>query len=146
MKPSPWIENLFRPLAIGVMSGCIALSVVGLVRLFAPAWNGTYLVVGCVLAALEANYSYRLIRARQLRGTDVLRFRAFEIAMFFILLKIGGYAGDRWTDVLAELQTWPHQPLTIFDPADVVAIAHVRRAFRFDLHESRIVTCHLAVF
>ncbi|NIO71262.1 MAG: hypothetical protein GTN71_20065, partial [Anaerolineae bacterium] len=71
--------------------------------LFFPAWNGTYLIVGCVLVALEANYSYRLIRARQLRGTDVLRFRAVEMAMFFILLKIGGYVGDSWADVLADV-------------------------------------------
>ena len=121
MKHNPWVENLFRPLVIGAMSGCVALSLVGLVRLFAPTWNGTYLVVGCVLAALEANYSYRLVRARQLRGVDVLQFRAFEIAMFFILLKLGGYAGDRWTDVLAEIQTWPRQPLNVVDPETTVA-------------------------
>ena len=80
MTRSPWVQNLFRPLAIGVMVGCIALSVVGLVRLFAPTWNGVYLVVGTVLAALEANYSYRLIRTRKVRGPDVLRFRAVEMA------------------------------------------------------------------
>ena len=57
--------------------------------------------------APEANYSYRLIHARALRGADVLKFRAIELAMFFILLKIGGYAGDRWADVLADIQTWP---------------------------------------
>jgi hypothetical protein len=121
MNRTPWVENLFRPLAVGVMSGCIALSLVGLVRLFAPTWNGTYLVAGGVLAALEANYSYQLIRARQLRGTDVLRFRAFEIATFFILLKIGSYAGDRWADVLADVKTWPRQPFNIVGPETTVA-------------------------
>jgi hypothetical protein len=121
MNRNPWVERLFRPLAVGVMSGCIALSVVGLVRLFAPTWNGTYLVAGCVLAALEANYSYQLIRARQLRGADVLRFRAFEIATFFILLKIGSYAGDRWADVLADVKTWPRQPFNILGAETAVA-------------------------
>jgi hypothetical protein len=121
MNRNPWVESLFRPLAIGVMSGCIALSLVGLVRLFAPTWNGTYLVAGCVLAALEANYSYQLIRARQLRGADVLRFRAFEIATFFILLKIGSYAGDRWADVLADVETWPRQPFNIIGAETAVA-------------------------
>jgi hypothetical protein len=121
MNRNPWVENLFRPLAIGVMSGCIALSLVGLVRLFAPTWNGTYLVAGCVLAALEASYSYQLIRARQLRGTDVLRFRAFEIATFFILLKIGSYAGDRWADVLADVKTWSRQPSHILGAETAVA-------------------------
>ena len=60
---NPWMENLFRPLVIGVMFGCIALSLVELVRLFLPGWNGTLIVWACVLASLEANYSYRLIRA-----------------------------------------------------------------------------------
>ena len=121
MNRNPWLENLFRPLVIGVMFGCIALSLVGLVHLFAPTWNGTYLIVGCVLAALEASYSYRLIRARQLRGTDVLRFRVIELMMLFILLKIGSYVGDRWADVLADIQTWPRQPWNILDPETTVA-------------------------
>ena len=123
MNGNPWVENLFRPLVIGMMLGCIALSLVGLVHLFFPAWNGTYLVVGCVLAALEANYSYRLIQVRQLRGTDVLRFRVVEVMMFFILLKIGSYAGDRWADVLADIQTWPRQPWNILDPETTFAFA-----------------------
>jgi hypothetical protein len=110
-----WIENLFRPLVIGVMFGCIALSLVELVHLLVPAWNGTYLVAGCVLAAVEANYSYGLIRARALRGVDVLRFRVIELVLFFILLRIGGYLGDNWADVVADIQTWPHYPSKIID-------------------------------
>ena len=31
MNHNPWLKNLFRPLVIGVMCGCIALSLVGLV-------------------------------------------------------------------------------------------------------------------
>ena len=46
---NPWVKNLFRPLVIGAMVSCIALSLVELVRLFVPAWNGTYLIVSCVL-------------------------------------------------------------------------------------------------
>jgi len=121
MNRNSGLENLFRPLVIGGMFGCVALSLVELVHLFFPAWNGTTLIVGCVLAALEANYSYRLIRARSLRGTDALRFRAVEIAMFFILLKIGSYVGDRWADVLADIQTWPRQPLNVIDPETTAA-------------------------
>ena len=121
MNRNSWLENLFRPLVIGVMFGCIALSLVGLVHLFFPAWNGTTLIVGCVLAALEANYSYRLIRAKSLSGTDLLRFRVIEFVMFFILLKFGSYVGDRWADVLADIQTWPHYPLNVIDPETTVA-------------------------
>jgi len=121
MNRKRWVENLFRPLAVGAMVSCIALSLVGLVQLFAPTWNGTVLVVGCVLAALEGNYSYRLIRARRLRGSDVLRFRAVEIVLFFVLLKTGGYVGDGWAHVLADIQTWPRSPLGIIDPETTIS-------------------------
>jgi xanthine/uracil permease len=44
MKRNSWLKNLFHPLVMGVMVGCIALSVVELIRLFVPAWNATYLI------------------------------------------------------------------------------------------------------
>ncbi|MCP4538302.1 MAG: DUF4129 domain-containing protein [Chloroflexi bacterium] len=119
---SAWGENVFRPLAVGVMVGCIALSLADLVNLFFPALNRILLVGGCVLAAMEAHYSYRLIRSREMRGSDVMRFRVIEVAMIFILLKIGGYVGDRWIDIMADIRAWPYAPLSIFlDPETSVA-------------------------
>ncbi|MEE8391943.1 MAG: hypothetical protein V3S14_14255, partial [Anaerolineae bacterium] len=120
-RRSAWVENLFRPLAVGVMTGCIALSLTDLIRLIDPTWNGTLLVVGCVLAALEAHYSHRLIRAREMRGADVTRFRVIEIATIFILLKIGSYVGDRWVDILADIRAWPYDPLNILLDYETVA-------------------------
>lgn len=120
-EPNPWLENLFRPLVIGLMFACLALSLVELVHLFFPAWNGTYLILACVLAALEANYSYRLIRARSLRGGDLLRFRLIEIAVFFLLVKIGSYLGDSWVDVMAEVRSWPSYLYRLFDLETMVA-------------------------
>jgi len=114
-----WVENIFRPLALAIMAGCVAASVVELVNVYLPSWHGLYLISGCVLAALEGCYSYRLIRAREIRGDDLLRFRAIELVLFFILLKASKYAGESWGDILAELRTWPHQPLNILDPATV---------------------------
>lgn len=118
---NPWLDNLFRPLVIGVMFGCIALSLVELVRLFFPAWNGTYLIAGCVLAAVEANYSHRLIRARSLRGIDLLRFRVIELVLFLILLRLGGFFGRSWADVLADIQNWPRHPANVINLEIVVA-------------------------
>jgi hypothetical protein len=123
MNRSPWIENLFRPLVIGVMFGCIALSVADLVQLFLPAWNKTIVAVACVLAALEANYSHRLLRARFY--SEAAGFRIAELALFFILLKVGSYIGDSWADVLADIQTWPHQPANIVDAEIAVTFALV---------------------
>lgn len=121
----PWMENLFRPLVIGVMFGCIALSLVELVRLFLPGWNGTFIVSACVLAALEANYSYRLIRARSLRGGDVLRFRLIEVAVFFLLIKAGSYVGESWAGVLANIQSWPSHLYRVFDLETIAAFVLV---------------------
>ncbi len=146
---NPWVENLFRPLVIGVMFGCIALSLVELVRLFLPdrnqanvyinapslkmelvrllqpGWNETFIVLACVLIALEANYSYRLIRARSLRGSDLLRFRLIEIAVFFLLIKIGSYVGESWSGVLADIQSWPSHLYRIFDIETIAAFVLV---------------------
>jgi hypothetical protein len=120
MKRNPWLDNLFRPLVIGGMIGCIALSVVELIRTFSPAWNATYLVGACMLAAVEANFSYRLVHARPQRvldllGLDTFRFRLIEIAFFVILLKIGSLAGRAWPDVQADIQTWLLNPFNIID-------------------------------
>jgi hypothetical protein len=103
------------------MFGSIAFALVELVRLIFPAWNGTFLVVGCVLAALEANYSYQLIRSKSLRGEDLLRFRVIEIALFFPLLKIGSYVGDSWVSVWTDMQTWPRHLYHFFDAETVAA-------------------------
>ena len=115
MSRDKWVDDVFRPLSVAGMMGSIALSFVNLIRLFFPSWNGAYMVVACVLAALEGNYSYRLIRARGLRGSDVFRFRAIEIALFLVLLIIGSLMGVAWREVWTELRAWPQEPWRILD-------------------------------
>jgi hypothetical protein len=115
MSRDNWADNVFRPLAVAGMMGSVALSLVNLIRLFFPGWNGSYVVVACVLATLEANYSYRLIRARGLRGSDVFRFRATEIALFLVLLIIGSLIGSGWREAWTELRAWPQEPWQILD-------------------------------
>jgi hypothetical protein len=91
------------------------LSLVRLIRLFFPDWSGTYIVAGCIVAAVEANYSYRLVRTRRLGGADLIRFRATEMAFFLILLRIGSYVGDPWGRVVSDIRSWPQEPRRIFD-------------------------------
>ena len=83
-----WVENLFRPLVIGIMIGCVAWSLAQLVLTIVPAWNPAFLVVGCMLAAWEAYYSYRLLRTSRMLGASELKFRAVELLFIFILLKV----------------------------------------------------------
>jgi hypothetical protein len=123
--PPPRIEpqkvNLFSPLVVGVMIGCIAWSFVVLVHVIFPAWNGAYLILGCVLAAVEAGYSHQLLRARRRFFDELVRFRAIELALLFILIKAGGYLGEDWPAIVADIRVWPHNPLTIFDLETLVA-------------------------
>jgi len=115
VRPKGWVRNVFRPAIVAGMAGCVALSFVDLIQVFFPSWSGAYIVTASVLASLEANYSYRVIRSRNLRGADVIRFRITEIAMFLILVRIGSFVGRGWANVWGELSTWPQQPYRIID-------------------------------
>lgn len=117
----PWREHLFRPLVIGIMVGCVAWPVANLAYMFFPVWNPAYLTLSCVLAVLEASYSYRLLQSRRRLRSGVLKFRVVELLVIFLLLKIGSYLGKGWADVLAEIRTWPRDPGTIFDPQTAYA-------------------------
>jgi hypothetical protein len=97
------------------MMGCITLSFVHLIQLFFPEWSGVYMVVGAVVAALEANTSDRLVRARRLRGVDLLRFRLAELALLFIGLRVGSLIGTPTGPVLAILLSWWEEPWRILD-------------------------------
>lgn len=123
MTRGSWVENLFRPLVIGVMVGCVAWSLAQLALVIAPAWNPTYLVVGCVLAALEATFSFRLLQSPRMLGANVLRFRLAELALIFLFLKLGRYAGMSGEAVQAEIQNLPHDLTLLFDLETIAAFA-----------------------
>jgi hypothetical protein len=125
MKQKAWLRTWMHPLIVGVMMGCIALSVAELVRLFAPDWNSLYFFLACVLAALEAHYVYRSIQARLVEGIDLWKLRLIEFASFFVLLKIGGYIGQPWADVAADIGYWFRFPIEIFDAKTLVALVLV---------------------
>jgi hypothetical protein len=122
---SAWLRNVFQPLVISAMVGCVAVALADLAHLINPTWNGTYLVAACVLAALEASYSHRLLKAMSPVEREPTRFRVIELLMFFILIKASNYIGDSWADVLAEIQTWPSQPLNILTVEDLAVFVLV---------------------
>ena len=112
---NPWVESIIRPLVIGVMAGCVAWSLAQLMLVFSPDWNPVYLTAGCVLAALEAFYSYRFVQTPRVYGINVLRFRAGELSLVFLLLRMGRFIDMSWTKIAAELQAWPHNLALVFD-------------------------------
>jgi hypothetical protein len=116
------------PLVIGVMVGCIALSVARLARLLAEAfgapsaWNPAYFFVFCVLASVEAYYGRRWVEDRAKSSEDVWKFRALEILAFVVLLKLGSYVGDSWGDVQTDVSTWVKYPARFLDSELLLAL------------------------
>ena len=120
MKVNRWLEDGVRPLVVAGMVGAMGLSVVRLAQVFFPAWNGMYLVLMLMLVTLEAHYSFRLVNAKGLRGSDALRFRVVELAVILIALRVvsvlaQGAAG------LALAQSWLMDPVSIFFDFEMVA-------------------------
>ena len=120
LRETAWIENLFRPLVVGAMVACVAVALADLARLFFPpwlfpAWKSLYIIVVCVLAALEAAYSYRLVQTRSISGNDLLRFRVIELALFVVVLKITAYLGHNWVEITDDLQIWTRTTCTPLD-------------------------------
>src|SRR5918998_440979 len=58
----PWMKYGGHPLALGLLFGAVVGALTGLMRLFAPSWDGTPLVFLCVLATLAGYYSYHFIQ------------------------------------------------------------------------------------
>ncbi len=119
---APVKVRLFQPLLIAIMIGCIVWATVALLHLIVPAWRGSYLIVACVLSALEAGYSQQLLQKRRRFFDDVIKFRAVELLTLIILLKIGSFVGESWLAVWTEIQHWPHEPLRILDLETLGAI------------------------
>jgi hypothetical protein len=120
MRRSHWVEVVFRPLVIAALLGCIALSLSDLLGLFFEI-SPLVLVAMCVLGSLEASISHRLLQpGRSMGGTNILRFRAVELATLFLVVKLSGFFGDSWDAVVAEVRYWPVDPLCFLDLGTIV--------------------------
>jgi hypothetical protein len=114
------LADFARPLLLAVMAGCVAWSVAELLGMFFPFWNRLWTVAACVIAALEAGISYRLLRDRRIFFSDRWRLRAVELAFLFIVIKLGRYLGQPLDAFLAELQQWPRDLWRILEPETAV--------------------------
>ncbi len=114
IKRSRWADNFFRPLLITIMIMCFNISLVNLVRLFNPAWRGTYFLIGMLLTTVEAIYSYRVLRSWRSRGISILRYRIGEWTVLFLMLRILSFAGKPIPRIWAELQLIWQDPFNNF--------------------------------
>jgi hypothetical protein len=117
MTMAPWLKDGLLPLVVAALVGLIALALVRMGEMLLPAWDGSYLVLLCILTSLEAHYSHRLLQIRPLRGGDRARFRAIELVMIFFLTRLLYYATIGWTAAVADIRGWSDDPLRIIaDP------------------------------
>lgn len=116
-----WVRHILQPLIVGLMVGCIALSLVQLVDALAPTWNKTYFVVAPILAALAGYYTRYLAMRRFLDWGEKFRMLMTEWVLMFVLLKIAGYIGESWASVVADVRSWSDNFYLIFDAETLAA-------------------------
>ena len=100
--------------AAAAMLACLAASLISAAESFIAGWSGNLMCVGVVIAAIEAIYSFRVLRLPHMRGVSMLRFRLAEAFLLGVMLKILSYWGSAWADVSASLMAMLKQPGVIF--------------------------------
>ncbi|MBL8045193.1 MAG: DUF4129 domain-containing protein [Anaerolineales bacterium] len=120
MKPDAWIKDVFRPLALAVMAGCVAWSIAELIKLLFPFWNSVWTTAVCVLATLEAHISYRLLTRQPAFMTNRWRLRLLEMAFLFVVVKAGYAFSVPWEIFMADLRALPADPSRLLEPITVV--------------------------
>ncbi len=104
--------------AAAAMIVCLALSVVDVTEALIPGWSGDGFLIGIVITAIEAIYSFRVLRLPRSRGLSMLRYRMAEACLLGILLKVMTYGlhawGRSWADIGSDIATMLWQPSTLF--------------------------------
>ena len=112
IERSPWVDNFFRPALIVAMIMCLNYSLVNFARLINPAWRGTYFLLGMLLTAVEAIYSYRALKRWRMRGRSLLQYRLAEATVLIILLKLLSFAAKLPAQIWLELWGIWQNPLS----------------------------------
>jgi hypothetical protein len=117
-----YLSLFIHPLLIGAMVGCVLTPIVDIIRTFVSTWDSLSVFTLCALAALEGSYAHHLIRARELRGWDALRFRVIEIGMIVIVIKVISLLIYPPPNIIALLVSWTNNPFSIFDPQTIIGL------------------------
>ena len=117
-----YLPLFIHPLLIGAMVGCVLTPIVDIIRTFVSTWDSLSVFTLCALAALEASYAHHLIRAREMRGWDVLRFRVIELGMIMIVMKLISLVLYPAPNLIALFAAWTDNPLTIFDLQTIIGL------------------------
>lgn len=117
-----YLPLFIHPLLIGAMVGCVLTPIVDILRAFFVTWDTASIFILCALAALEGSYAHYLIRTRELRGWDVLRFRVIELGMIVIVMKLISLVLYPAPSLIALFAIWTDNPFAIFDLQTIVGL------------------------
>ena len=121
--PTLQINNTIQAVVISVMVACIAIAIVQFGRAIDAAWNGTYMVIIAIIAALTGNFSYQLAHRRYLSGGELLKFQGIELLTLLILSKIASYLDNNISEIMSEIRIWPQDPSSFFSGETLVVFA-----------------------
>jgi hypothetical protein len=121
MNARLWMNYVLSPLLVAVMVGLVALTIRSLGQMVFLAWNGSYYIVLAVIASLEASYSFHLLKSI-LGGDERNRFRLVEIALLFLLVRIGKLVSQGAEAFSLELATLGRDPLSLLGDAESLIV------------------------
>ena len=93
---SALFDRLLRPLVLAVMALCVAVPLTQVLTILLPGLHSELLLGACLLATLESNFSYGLLRARFLSGWELWRFRLVELGFLFLVIRAASLALNGW--------------------------------------------------
>ncbi len=106
---------------------CLAVSIMTAAEALIPGWSGDGLLIGVIIAAIEAMYSFHVLRLPRSRGISMLRYRLAEACLLGVLLKLISYASHvwdcSWADLGADVVTMLWQPSAFFSGSYTVFLA-----------------------
>ncbi len=124
MSRYKWLTDFVHPLMVGGMLGTIAFAFVAWVKPFFPAsWNPAYLIVGCILLALEAAFFNHLTQIQREETGDPRRITfALEFLVIVIGLRLARYLGRPISEVMQAARGLISAPASILDLEFIVAL------------------------
>ena len=109
------IDDVLPAVLIAGMMASIVASLVAVLKRFDPNWAGEYLAALTFLACLEAIFSSRVTRERDLDFTESLRFRLVEWIVFLVALRLVLLVAGELSNLPGVFQRLATRPGALFD-------------------------------
>ena len=109
------VEKVARPVAVAGMLTCIAISIGQFIRVIVPQWPTGVFATLAFLVSLEAIYSQRLLKGREIDSRDKLRFRFVEWVVILLVVRFAVYIEYGYARMLEDMAAWSLRIGALFD-------------------------------